>query len=102
MARVERVSNDLSAGPSELPLLVGAATGTPEELLLIGPAVGGRVLVRRWRGDDWSAPPVPTPQDADALLQWVEAQAAAGRTINQSLYGVRLWLRGEGVPPVSR
>jgi hypothetical protein len=32
------------------------------------------------------------------LLAWLEKQASSGRPMNQSLYAVRLWLRGEGAP----
>ena len=31
------------------------------------------------------------------LLDVLEKQVASGRPMNQSLYAVRLWLRGEGV-----
>ena len=86
----------------ELPVLMRAGGGAPEMLLLIGAPQGGRVPVRRWSSDDWSAAPVSEMEDAMRLLQWIESQAAAGRTSNQSLYGVRLWLRGEGVVSPSR
>jgi hypothetical protein len=36
---------------------------------------------------------------ATSLLQWLEAQSAAGRSMNQSLYALRLWLRREGNAP---
>ena len=88
--------------PRELPLLVGHAEGDAESLLLIGEPVNGRVLVRRWTAADWSAPPVPEPHVAAELLRWIEAQAARGRTLNQSLYGVRLWLNGQGADPRTR
>jgi hypothetical protein len=41
-------------------------------------------------GADWSAPPRSRAERATALLQWIEEQSAAGRSINQSLYAVRL------------
>ena len=87
-------ANDASdAAPRELPLLVGARPGEPEVLLLIGAPVQDVVHVRRWTSDDWSASPQSLPEDAAQLLRWVEAQAARGRSLNQSLYAVRLWLR---------
>ena len=86
--------------PGELPLLIGAGAGAAESLLLIGePDGAGLVRVRRWSGDDWSAVAESRSERADALLRWIEAQATAGRSLNQSLYGVRLWLRHEGIIP---
>jgi hypothetical protein len=80
----------------ELPLLIGAGRGTAESLMLLGaPDASGVVHVRRWTADDWSAPPRASAERADTLLKWLEAQQSAGRTMNQSLYTVRLWLRGE-------
>jgi hypothetical protein len=55
--------------------------------------------VRVWSASDWSAPPRGRAERATALLQWLEDQSAAGRSMNQSLYAVRLWLRREGTPP---
>ena len=84
----------------EMPLLLGAAADAPETLLLIGaPDDGGVVHVRVWSASDWSAPPRGRAERATALLQWIEEQSAAGRSMNQSLYAVRLWLRREGNPP---
>ena len=85
------------AGAGELPLLLGAVAGAPETLLLIGvPGADGVVHVRVWSASDWSAPPRGRAERATALLQWIEEQSAAGRSMNQSLYAVRLWLRREG------
>ena len=94
--------NESHGAPQELPLLIGSGAAAPETLLLIGAPRHGRVQLRRWSSDDWSAPPLPATEDVADLLQWIEAQAAAGRTLNQSLYGVRLWLRGEGIASPSR
>jgi hypothetical protein len=81
----------------ELPLLLGAGAGVPESLLLIGaPDEAGMVLVRRWTADDWSAVPSPQAERAEKVLEWLNAQLAAGRSMNQSAYAMRLWLRGEG------
>jgi hypothetical protein len=95
------MSDAVAPAPDELPVLIGGA-GTAEVLLLVGVPQGGRVTVRRWSGDDWSAAPALVTEDVMHLLAWIEAQAAAGRTLNQSLYGVRLWLRREGAVPPSR
>jgi hypothetical protein len=86
-----------SSTPREMPLLIGPGTGTSELLILLGvPDPGGVVHVRSWTADDWSAPPRVRAERAETLLQWLESQVQAGRTMNQSLYAVRLWLRGEG------
>ncbi|NUO38544.1 MAG: hypothetical protein HOQ17_05170 [Gemmatimonadaceae bacterium] len=81
----------------ELPLLIGPGHAMPETLMLIGaPDGAGVVHVRRWSADEWSAPPRFSAERADTLLKWLEVQSSAGRTMNQSLTTVRLWLRGEG------
>ena len=81
----------------ELPLLLGPNSDAPETLLLIGaPGDDGVVHVRVWSASDWSAPPRARAERATALLQWLEEQSAAGRSMNQSLYALRLWLRREG------
>ncbi|HKH90473.1 MAG TPA: hypothetical protein VKA54_01655 [Gemmatimonadaceae bacterium] len=83
--------------PRELPVLLGAVADAPETLLLIGvPGDDGVVHVRVWSASDWSAPPRGRAERATALLQWLEEQSAAGRSLNQSLYALRLWLRREG------
>ncbi|MEP6732243.1 MAG: hypothetical protein ABJE10_16475 [bacterium] len=91
------MSDGFNASTREMPLLLGAKNGSPETLLLIGvPDKAGVVHVRGWSADDWSAPPGARAERAAALLEWLERQAASGRPMNQSLYAVRLWLRGEG------
>lgn len=85
--------------PRELPLLMGGGHGEPETLMLVGEPRDGRVAVRRWTSDDWSASPGLRMEESAVLLQWIEAQAARGRTLNQSLYAIRLWLRGSGAAP---
>ena len=80
-------------------MLLGEGAGAPETLLLIAtPGDDGVVHVRVWSASDWSAPPRARAERATALLQWLEEQNAAGRSMNQSLYAVRLWLRREGNP----
>ena len=84
----------------ELPLLLGKHRDQSETLLLIGvPDSSGIVHVRGWSADDWSAPPGARAERATSLLEWLESQVSSGRPMNQSLYAVRLWLRGEGDTP---
>ena len=80
----------------ELPLLIGRGRDGTEELLLLARPEAGRVTVRRWSGAAWADAAETRADDAAALLRWIEAQAAAGRSLNQSLYAVRLWLTGAG------
>ena len=91
------MSDSDSSAARELPLLIGPGRGTPESLMLLGaPDAGGVVHVRTWTADDWTAPPRTSAERADTLLKWLEVQESVGRTMNQSHYTVRLWLRGEG------
>lgn len=79
----------------ELPLLIGAAGKAGETLMLIGaPDASGVVHIRQWSAADWSAPPEARAERAVALLAWIEREAERGRSLNQSLYAVRLWLNG--------
>ena len=83
--------------PRDLPVLLGPLKGAAEMLILVGARdSAGVVHLRTWSADDWSAPPRVYAERANTLLEWIESQAARGRTMNQSLYAVRLWLRGEG------
>ena len=94
-----RAAGGEGATAGELPLLLAATADAPETLLLIAmPGDDGVVHVRVWSASDWSAPPRARAERATALLQWIEEQSAAGRSMNQSLYAVRLWLRREGTP----
>ena len=100
MPHRSRGAGPAEATAGELPVLLGAGADAPETLLLIGtPGDDGVVHVRVWSASDWSAPPRGRAERATALLQWLEEQSAAGRSMNQSLYAVRLWLRREGTPP---
>jgi hypothetical protein len=86
-----------TAAPREMPLLLGPGGGSPEMLLLIGVPGDDDVLhVRVWNANDWSAPPKVRAERAASFLTWLESQSAAGRSMNQSLYALRLWLRREG------
>ena len=83
--------------PRELPLLIGPAHGEPERLLLIGtPDARGMVQLRMWSSDDWGSTPATREDARDTLLEWIEARARAGHSLNQSLTTVRGWLRGTG------
>ncbi len=87
----------MSDAPRELPLLMGPARGEPERLMLIGvPDARGMVRVRAWSSDDWGATPATREEARDGLLEWIEARARAGHSLNQSLDTVRAWLRGTG------
>ena len=89
-----------SSAARELPLLLGRSGDLAETLLLIGvPDGAGIVHVRGWSAEDWSAPPGSRAERAATLLEWIERQGSNGRPMNQSLYAVRLWLRGEGNAP---
>jgi hypothetical protein len=89
-----------SVASRELPLLLGRLGDAAESLLLVGvPDPAGVVHVRGWSADDWSAPARASAERAGTLLEWLEDQLAKGRSMNQSLYAVRLWLRGEGSAP---
>ena len=84
----------------EMPLLLGRQADLPESLLLIGvPDDAGIVHVRGWSAEDWGASPRTRAERASTLLEMLERQYDAGRSMNQSIYAVRLWLRGEGTAP---
>jgi hypothetical protein len=88
-----------TSAPREMPLLLGPGGGAPEMLLLIGvPGDDGVLHVRVWNANDWSAPPKVRAERAGAFFKWLESQSAAGRSMNQSLYALRLWLQHEGMP----
>ena len=83
----------------ELPVLLGAGAGAVETLMLVGPpGPDGMVHVRAWTAGDWSAAPRSRVEKGSELLAWLEAQSRVGRSLNQSLYAVRLWLRGAQDP----
>ena len=76
-----------------LELLVGGGSGEPEKLLLIErPTTDGRVRVRSWTSDDWSATPTPSECSAAGLLAEIERAVRAGRALNRELAVVRQWL----------
>lgn len=82
-------------GRDELPVILGSsADGAAEALLIVSRPANGRVRVREWSGANWSAPPRERELAAHELLAEVEAAQRAGRRLNHSLYGLRLWLSG--------
>ena len=83
-------------GHDELPVILGAGSGTGESLLVLGRPRAGRVRVREWLDGAWGAPPREREVDAGALLAEIEDAQHAGRRVNQTLYVVRLWLTGTG------
>jgi hypothetical protein len=86
-----------SSTPRALPQLLGPGPGTPEALMLLGtPDAHGVVHIRTWTADDWSGAPRASAERAETLLKWLDVQQRLGRTMNQSPYTVRLWLRREG------
>ena len=76
-----------------LDLLVGGGKGAPEKLLLIErPSPDGRVRLRSWTSDDWSAVPTASECSAAGLLGEIERAVREGRALNQELEVVRRWL----------
>lgn len=57
---------------------------------------GGRVRVREWRGEDWSAGPLEREVDAGDLLAEFERAYRERRRVTEELYRIRLWLEGIG------
>jgi hypothetical protein len=83
----------MSDVPDELPVLIGPGQGEPETLILIStPNDGGEVKTRSWTAADWSAVPKAGATPAAALYQRLESASKHGRTMNQSLTQLRLWL----------
>lgn len=82
------------AGRDELPVIIGSGVDAPESLLLVSRPAGGRVRVREWSGASWGAPPRAREVAVDDLLAELEAARRAGRRLNHSDQGLRLWLGG--------
>ena len=81
-----------------LDLLVGGGKGAPEKLLLIErPTADGRVRLRSWTSDDWSAAPTPSECSAKGLLTEIERAVREGRALNHELKTVRQWLAPSGL-----
>jgi hypothetical protein len=82
-----------------LELLVGGGAGAPEKLLVIErPNADGRVRLRQWTSDDWSAAPKPAECSASGLLGEIERAVREGRSLNRELAAVRSWLRAVPSP----
>jgi hypothetical protein len=84
-----------SASGETLQLLVGGGQGQPEQLLLLErPTADGKVRVRSWSSDDWSASPKTEQRAATDLLRDIERWVRERRGLNHSLTAVRKWLVG--------
>ena len=82
-----------SAGET-LQLLVGGGQGNPEQLLLLErPTADGKVRVRSWSSEDWSASPKTEQRPAADVLRDVERWVRERRGLNHSLAVVRQWLK---------
>ena len=80
---------------------MGGGHGEPEQLLLIKrPRADGRVEVRRWTSEDWSAPPEAREYGASDLLSEIERAVRQRRGLNHELTVVRQWLQSGGPPRV--
>jgi hypothetical protein len=88
--------SDASAAPEEIPLLLGPLAGEPETLLLVSaPDGAGNVQVRSWSAAAWGSGPRAHTERAIEMLDRIEREVRAGRTMNQSLHALRRWLRGD-------
>jgi hypothetical protein len=82
-----------------LDLLVGGSEGAAEKLLLIErPGADGRVRLRSWTSDDWSAAPTSSECNASSLLQEIEGALRGGHTLNREISVVRQWLGSRPSP----
>ena len=76
----ERPPEAKGSSPDTLDVLVGGGGGAPEKLLLIErPSADGRVKLRSWTSDDWSAAPAPAECSASGLLGEIERAVREGR-----------------------
>lgn len=76
-----------------LDVLVGGGAGGPEKLLLIErPSSDGRVRLRSWTSDDWSAAATASECSAAGLLSEIERAVREGRALSRELTVVRQWL----------
>lgn len=85
-------------GPDE-PTLSVQVEGSGREamrLYVMSRPAGGRVRLREWRGDDWSAGPIERDVEAVALLAEFERAHRERRRMSEELYRLRLWLEGIG------
>jgi hypothetical protein len=85
-------------GPDE-PTLSVQVEGSGREvtrLYVMSRPQAGRVHVREWRGDDWSAGPLERDIEAATLLAEFERAHRERRRMSEELYRLRLWLEGIG------
>lgn len=81
------------------PTLTVQVEGTEREgvrLYVMSRPRGGRVRVREWRGEDWSAGPLEREMDARSLLTEFQRAHDDRRRMSEELYRIRLWLEGIG------
>jgi hypothetical protein len=81
------------------PTLSVQVEGTEREgmrLYVIGRPHAGRVHVREWRGESWSAGPLERDLEASALYAEFERAYRERRRVSEELYRLRLWLEGIG------
>jgi hypothetical protein len=84
-----------SLGQDEfLTLLIGAAPGSPERLLLIGRPRDGIVRVREWTSDTLNTEGDDYDIEIDEMLGQIEQAYKAHLTMNQEIYKLRRWLEG--------
>lgn len=77
-----------------LSVQVEGAGREPTRLYVIGRPVAGRVQLREWRGDDWTAGPLEREVDAADLYREIERAYEERRRVSEELYRIRLWLAG--------
>ena len=63
-------------------------------LYIIGRPSGGRVSVREWRGEDWTAGPLEREVDAADLYEEIERAYDQRRRVSEEMYRIRHWLQG--------
>ena len=76
----------------ELPILLGGSVSEPERLLLLSRPSRGTVRLREWTSADWAASPTERDAGVEAFFVELEQAVREGRSLNQSLHAVRLWL----------
>jgi hypothetical protein len=78
-----------------LTVRIGGKPGLPERLLRISRPAGGRVVTREWTSDSWNTAGEERERSAAELLAQIEAAFAAGHSVSEEMYGLRLWLTGQ-------
>ena len=63
-------------------------------LYVIGRPAAGRVHVREWRGEDWTAGPIERDVAATELYAEIERAYEQRRRVSEEMYRIRHWLEG--------